>query len=564
MVGALLAARVQVQSAIWGNRFSPDTILNCLGLWKTALFLPMVGLTFVWVRRVYGLVAAWLAATLVIIEPTIAGHMVAGSLDVLGVEGIAFACYFGWRFFEKPTFARLAVASVVVGVAMMLKHTASIVPGVIVAFAGLWWIVRPIAAGTLRQNWQGQFTNRIGAVFVGGAIVFLSIWALLLFDISRPDFPKLPEIAGKKQRWGKHHPMEAYLLDHKLPAGVYVSCLLEASKESTFGHRGYLFGELRDTGWWYYFPVVATYKIPIGILALMGLALISLIWFRPRWDEWSLLVPAIAWTALMMNATFNIGWRHFLPAYFFWMMLSTRAVNGPRTLRITAWCFVGVAGLHALSFHPDYLCYINWPRKSAYLDISDSNIDWGQGLKAVRNWVLKHPNRKVSVRDFGRGGPRLVTVTHRLADVATIAWDPYNRPTSGIFIISPVPLAGDYEYMDPYKALRKYKPIAILGHSMRVYDLDKLRKKGKPFDWGPRIRARRGRIPVRTKRNIRPQRKARRLRHKQKKPGPVHTGPRLRKEIKASSSCHRFGDELATANQRGAAEREQPRPSCGR
>ena len=61
----------------------------------------------------------------------------------------------------------------------------------------------------------------------------------------------------------------------------------------------------------------------------MGLSLISLIWFRPRWDEWSLLVPAIAWTALMMNATFNIGWRHFLPAYFFWMMLSTRAINGP-------------------------------------------------------------------------------------------------------------------------------------------------------------------------------------------------------------------------------------------
>ena len=105
----------------------------------------------------------------------------------------------------------------------------------------------------------------------------------------------------------------------------------------------------------------------------------------------------------------------------------------------------------------------------------------------MREWILEHPGREVSVRDFTRAGPLLFNVNQRLEDVATIAWDPYNRPTSGIFIISPVPLVGVYEYMDPYAALRKYKPIAILGHCMRVYDLDKLRKKGKPFDWGPPI-----------------------------------------------------------------------------
>ena len=477
----------QVQSAIWGNRFSADTILTVVGMWKTLLFLPMVGLAFVWLRRVHGLAAGWAAAILMIIEPTIAGHMVAGSLDVLGMEGIALACYLAWRYFAEPTTARLICASAATGLAMMLKHTAVILPVVIVVFAIAWWIVKPWFDGRLLESWRNHFTKRIVATLVAGAVGFLTIWGLLMFDVSQPIFPKLPRAHNKIQRWGKVHPLSTKLFNRTLPAGMYVSCFLEATKNADIGHRCYLFGELRDTGWWYYFPVVATYKIPLGIFALMAMAIVSLKWNKPRWGELALLVPAIAWTALMMHATFNIGWRHFLPAYFFWMVLATRALVGPRRWIIAAWCAIGVAALHAATYQPDYISYLNWPRPNAYKQISDSNIDWGQGLKQVRAWILKHPTRKVSVREFSRAGPRLVNVTNRLGDVAKIAWDPYRRPTRGIFIISEVPLVGDYEYMDPYKALRKYKPIAIIGHCMRVYDLDKLRKPGKAFNWGPAI-----------------------------------------------------------------------------
>jgi hypothetical protein len=372
-------------------------------------------------------------------------------------------------------------------VAMMLKHTSVILPGVMVVFAGLWWFVKPLREGKLRESWRGEYAKRFGAAIGGGILLVFTMWALLLFDISRPMFPKLPHIDGKVQRWGKTHPISGRLFDRPWPGGIYISCLLEASYESSQGHRGYLFGEMRDTGWWYYFPVVATYKVPLGIAALMLMALIALKWNPPKWNEWSLLLPAIAWTALMMSATFNIGWRHFLPAYFFWMMLATRSTSGPAGWRVAAWCAIALGAAHALSFHPDYLSYINWPRKDVYLQINDSNIDWGQGLKQVRRWILAHPDRKVSVREFSHAGPRLFNVQQRLSDVATVAWDEHNRPTSGIFIISPTPLAGVYEYMDPYGALRKYKPIAIIGHCMRVYDLDKLRKKGKPFKWGPLI-----------------------------------------------------------------------------
>jgi hypothetical protein len=477
----------QVQSALWGNRFSANTILMVVGLWKTLLFLPMVGLAFVWARRIYGLQAGWAAAVLMIVEPSIAGHMVVGALDVLGMEGIALACYCAWRYFESPTPGRLILASFTTGFAMVLKHTAAIVPAVVIAFAGLWWIVKPWFDGNLVESWRGKFAGRLGAAIGGGAIVFFTIWALFMFDVSQPILPKLPRVHGKIVHWGKDHPFEAMLAEHSLPAGMYISCFIEASRISADGHPCYLFGERRMTGWWYYFPVVATYKIPIGIFALMAMAIVAIKWNRPTWAEWSLLVPAIAWTALVMHGNFNIGWRHFLPAYVFWMMLATRALVGARGWIIAGWCAIAIAAIHAATYQPDYISYINLPRANAYKDISDSNIDWGQALKQVRTWILKHHNRHVSVREFSRAGPRLVNVANRLADVATIAWDPYNRPTKGIFIISEVPLVGPYEYMDPYKALRKRKPIAIIGHCMRVYDLDKLRKNGKPFNWGPKI-----------------------------------------------------------------------------
>ena len=65
------------------------------------------------------------------------------------------------------------------------------------------------------------------------------------------------------------------------------------------GHNGYLFGEKRMTGWWYYFPVVATYKVPLGIAAVLLLGLISIGWEHPRWAEWGLLIPCVAWGRLV-------------------------------------------------------------------------------------------------------------------------------------------------------------------------------------------------------------------------------------------------------------------------
>ena len=59
------------------------------------------------------------------------------------------------------------------------------------------------------------------------------------------------------------------------------------------------------------------------------------------------------------------------------------------------------------------------------------------------------------------------------------------RPTSGLLIISPVSLLGIYDpnpHEAAYRALRGFAPDAIIGHSLLVFDLDRL-SKDKGFDW---------------------------------------------------------------------------------
>src|SRR4051812_42236673 len=113
----------------------------------------------------------------------------------------------------------------------------------------------------------------------------------------------------------------------------------------------------------------------------------------------------------MMTRKLNIGFRHFLPAYIFMLMLGARCVatGAARWMVVAALCAIAVTIIDVARWHPDELSYINHPGGRPFLSISDSNIDWGQGLKQAGHWLAAHPAdaaRGVSLRDFG--GPKQV------------------------------------------------------------------------------------------------------------------------------------------------------------
>lgn len=552
-----LARRLRIirSHVLYGNALSPEAILMALDLWKAFLFVPFVAFVFHFGRWLYGMQAGWLAFAMVLIDPTFAGHAGLATLDVLAVEAIVLACYVGWRYFETPSQWRLIATAGATALAVSIKHTALAVPPILVCY----WIAfvlrrkmtgrggepangrksgmverengrtgegadmliadsasRPLAHSPSRPfaNPIRRRLNRLG-LFI---LVFLFfLWASTLFDVSAP----------RNWMWqtsyahgGGFHFMRDFvdpLLDLRWPGGIYIGSFLGGLKHSQEGHWSFLLGQNKPHGgWWYYFPVVASYKIPLGFFLVILLGIISLGlglihgrfsehaagWFRPHFRELSALIPIGIFCAMLFPTKIDIGFRHFLPPLVFIYILAARCVGrresgerrtgeteiGPATdyrpvapsphrpvaIALLAW--LGVAGAlgHTLSYHPDYLSYINFPRKAAWRDIADSNIDWGQSLKQVRAWIDRHPTKRPIYLGYFFGDDDVrwyldhrVRILHRFHGI----------PKSGILIISPNMVDSVFDYYDSFGALRSQKPFAIIGHNMLVYDLDKIHAK---------------------------------------------------------------------------------------
>jgi hypothetical protein len=458
------------ESEIHGRILSPETVLKIIAAWKALLFLPLAMVVFAWCRTLYGLRAGWLAWAMLLVEPNFAAHIPVAALDVLGVEAIVIACFLAWRYFQKPTGPRLIAAAFATAAAMLIKHTAIILPAVIVAMAIFWWILRPLR---LHEPITRALPHRLqhGALAIG--LVLLWMWMLLGFDISRSAQPAWPA--------GATPPGHA-LLQRRLPGGLYIRSVMFGMSHNAVGHQNYLFGRRKAAGWWYYFPVLATYKIPLGIGLVLLLGAASLFHRRGSFEGLGLLLPLLAWTALAMAQNVDIGFRHFLPAYVFMLMLASRCVQ-PAAIgwSIAAWTGVAAAAIRGASFHPDYISYINFPRDRAYLQISDSNIDWGQGIPQARRWLLAHPPKNgqpVSIETFGGHTAKPRLIAYYMRSTAAV---PANGilPARGLLIISKVQVAGPYDRNKSFVPLRTLDPIAEIGHSMLVYDLDALRAAGK-------------------------------------------------------------------------------------
>jgi 4-amino-4-deoxy-L-arabinose transferase-like glycosyltransferase len=457
-----------------------------------------VVVAFVWVRRLYGARSAWLAAALLLVEPTIAAHTPVAALDVLAMEAVIIASYLVWRYLDQPAPARLVFAGVATAVAMNVKHTAIVLPGAFVVLALLHWFARPWWQGRSLRELAARIRPGFNALAAAAMVLVVSIWPLTLFDVSRP--------ADAGRIFGIPYEPGFSLVDDVLhpafsarwPAGIYIGSVFEAIQHGREGHSAFLWGEVRDNGWWYYFFAVALYKVPIGIALVMLLAVASLAWVRPKWGEVFILVPAVACGALICAGGINIGFRHALPAYGMLLLLASRcaaaATREPhaatettrRTARAPlafAWASVMIAAVHVASYHPDYLSYINAPWKRPWLAISDSNLDWGQTLKQLDRWLERHPqppDRPIHFDSFDEpNDPAFTHYVRQARRLTIVAKNRLEPPTKGLLITCPSWLGGTYRRFDVYAHLREVDPVDTIGHALLVYDLDALNSKDK-------------------------------------------------------------------------------------
>lgn len=247
---------------------------------------------------------------------------------------------------------------------------------------------------------------------------------------------------------------------------------------------GYLNGAYSEEGWWSYFVLALGMKttIPWLLLSAGGLIIAARGALRggraERVAAVYLGLPALGFIGLVTATTrAQIGLRYILPAIPFLCLAGAMPVAAlvsrarvPGRARLAAWVIVGAllawhAG-EAIRIHPYHLAYFNEAAggpDGGYRHLVDSNLDWGQDLIGLTEFLSARGVTRVNLYYFGTADPAYYGIERAVP------------PEPGWYAVSATHLMGVYlpdrDYLAPFRGMR---PETAVGHSILVYRLDRV------------------------------------------------------------------------------------------
>jgi len=179
----------------------------------------------------------------------------------------------------------------------------------------------------------------------------------------------------------------------------------------------YLLGRVLWTHAWAYFPVAVAVKWPLGLLALIVLRAVHVArGARRAVREWTLLVPTAVVLLWSMASNLDYGVRYLLPMLPFlcvWaggLAAPAFARRRARGWAIAAALCVAAEAAESLPALPFPLAFFNvfagGPGRGDRI-VNDSNVDWGQGLIALREEMARRGIRRIHLAYHGMVDPAL-------------------------------------------------------------------------------------------------------------------------------------------------------------
>jgi hypothetical protein len=454
--------------------------------------LPVIGLTLLlaslvarWAGELWGQGGALLGLALVTLDPNLLAHGGLATTDLGQTLAVFAAGYAAWRAAQAPSRRAFALTGLAVGVMLASKVSA-------LAFAAVFGalLVGDAAIGASHlakrgcvapgnfstiETWR-PILKRVLAVIAVMAIALLVLWGVYAFERS-------PIVEGGPA-W---------------PLGTYWKGVLSIFEQVQGGRPSYMLGQTSTQGWWMYFPLAFAVKTPLPTLCLLLLALLASLVSR-RWRvQVFLLVPVLAYWALAMQGALNIGYRHLLPTLPFlyvWAGQLARVrfhvkLPVPRLLPISREAFLLPAKrsyfllllwllVETVSIAPHFLSYFNplgGGPANGWKILADSNIDWGQDLKALRDYVKANPSTKIKLSWFGSSYPEaygidyepLPGLPHHFNLWANPPFNP-QQPEPGLYAISVSNLV-ELSFKDKwvFAYFRARAPDERIGYSIYLY-----------------------------------------------------------------------------------------------
>ena len=375
---------------------------------RTMIMLLSVGLgvaIFFWTHEWLGFRAGVSVLAFYTLSPNMLAH---GSLVTTDMGEAAFlfsSVYFLWRLTRR------------VGAGSVVGLVLSVAGATLTRYSGLALV--PIVAVLLAiAAWKRTAVTPRLALRLSGLLAVttvVAIWAVYAFRYAPSAAPGWLFHLQDSPMALRHAPVTARLVGWvdtlRLLPNAFSQGLLYCAASSS--QPAYLLGDYSNSGWWYYFPVAFLVKTPVSLLVLLAAGAVAEVYRRRDLGAVNGLfvaVPAAIFAIFAMASQVNIGIRHILPVYPFVFLVA--AVAADWWIASGSWvgrvAFASVMLVWLQGFaetYPHTLTYFNravgGPENG--LDyLADSNLDWGQHLKALKQWMDDTGVSHVNLAYFGQ------------------------------------------------------------------------------------------------------------------------------------------------------------------
>jgi hypothetical protein len=442
-----------------------DTLIFSLRVVVMELTLLLGVTLYRWAGERHGARGGLLALFIYAFSPNILAHGRLVTTDLVLTCFFFLAVYTFQRLLVRPTAGRCAIAGLCLGLALGSKVSALLLLPMFVLLA----VSRSAVLGSrshrragVASSWFRRLLAYLTWLSLIALLAGIVVWLLYGLEIGP---------------WAEGWPA--------LPLPSYLKAVLRVQEHGgARGHPAFLMGERSGDGWPAYFPIALAVKTPLPTLiaALAGMAWLCL---RRRWWTWlTAFFPVVVFMAAAILASLNIGYRHVLPVVpFLILLLSSMAELPWRSPAVTVvglglalWLVVGT-----LRVYPDYLAYFNalaGGPSGGQRYLTDSNLDWGQDLEQLRDYLEERDIEQVYLSYFGNVDPIAYGIRYKpLPSHFSIGevegFTPF-APQPGIYAVSVTNLSGQYLVENPTVLdwFNHQDPIASIGHSINVYEVE--------------------------------------------------------------------------------------------
>lgn len=395
-------------------------------IWSTALCLAV----FLWSRSIFGSSGGLVSLALAAFWPALVAHGPLATSDACGALFFTLGAWSLWELFHRITPGTLAAAFFSLGIAPIAKHSSvMLAPLAIVYLAVIAAFGRPLVVHLgpwntfVRGRW-GRTGLALASLLVPLAGALFFIWASCGFryDVAGPgcgpqEFRRYVTLESCNEHAGGIGRICDLLAAWRLlPEGwLYGMSYVGATVRV---RNAFAIGRYSIDGWWWYFPLCFAIKntLPSICLSLAGVgiacrgALRGLLRREPLApNAYASMAPLgillVLWPTFLASHL-NIGERHLLPSYPAVMVLAgSLAATSSLLIFRTVLVLLAIHAGDVATRWPLSLAYFNQivPRGREYQWLVDSNLDWGQDLLRLRNWLEENrcPSEPLYLCYFG-------------------------------------------------------------------------------------------------------------------------------------------------------------------